>query len=126
MSKIIFTSEIMQNGDKNKISFKSPLMQSKYDEFDVYEFKEPSNNIMNRIEISKTTINIFAGSSTISMVLNEKLPIEYNTPSGSIILNSFLKKKNVIDNKIIFEYTLSEKEKLIGEYKITLEVINGK
>ena len=126
MSKIIFTSKIKQNGNENKISFKAKLIKSKYKDFDAYEFQEPSNNIMNRIEISKDKINIFAGQSTISMILNKKLPIEYCTPNGNIILNSFSKEKKNIDNKIIFKYTLSQKEKLIGEYEITLEVIDGK
>ncbi|MCR8613030.1 MAG: DUF1934 family protein [Mycoplasma sp.] len=117
----------MKNGDdKNKISFSSKLNQSLFGEFIVYEFTEPSNNVMNRIEYTDKDVNIFAGPSTINLSLKKRVGIEYNTPHGVLILHSYLEKLDKLENGVYFEYTLSNNDEEIGKYKITLEVSDEK
>jgi len=131
--KIKFSSIINQNGEINKIEFESKLLlnndkyessslKSYLDNFDIYEFIEPQNNVMNRIEISEDAINIFSGSSTINLKLGREIKINYNTQSGIVILTSYMNKLERNDNKVYFEYSLANKNEKIGEYSITLDI----
>ena len=119
---IKFHSEIEQGGQNNVIEFKSTVNVTKDGDFDVYEFKEPQQGIMNRIEVSKDTINIYAGSSTINLELNKVIKIEYATPSGTIYLSSLLLNLKKSKDKVNFEYSLSSGDSELGRYNLTLTI----
>lgn len=121
---IVFTSLITKQGEDNKIEFTAPVNVSKENGFDVYEFNEPSQNVANRIEVSAESINIFAGPSSINLVLNRKVQNEYQTPHGLIYFISELHKVELKDNGAIFSYTLSNVDDIIGNFDITLKTGN--
>ncbi|MGY6172296.1 hypothetical protein ACW95P_03060 [Candidatus Mycoplasma pogonae] len=120
--KIKFHSTITMNEKTNDISFDSDVIISKFNDFDVYEFSEPNNNIQNRIEVSSSQINIFSGPSSLFLVLNKEINVEYQLPNGSTVyFISFLKSLARTATEIVFDYTLSDlKNNLLGNYKITL------
>ena len=119
---IKFHSNIQQGDQDNVIEFKSSVNLTKDGVFDVYEFKEPQQGIMNRIEVSKDSVNIYAGSSTINLELNKIMKIEYATPSGTIYLNSLLLSLKKTKDKVNFEYTLSTIDTELGRYNLTLTI----
>jgi len=119
---ITFTSDINQNGNKDKIKFTSDVKISNYKDFKVFEFSEPSHGIQNRIEISSSSINIFAGPSTINLDLYKKTTIEYFTPQGSLYMQGELLDLISKNNEYFFHYKLTNGIDAVGEYKIKLEV----
>ena len=120
---INFKSKIDNNGVKNEIKFSSKVEISKYQVFDVFEFKEPSKNEMNRIEISDNKINIISGPSTIELELGNKIEIVYQIQNtGQINLHTMLHKLERDNNKVFFEYSLINENKIIGNYQIFLEL----
>ncbi len=121
--KINFISNIDHNGDKQEISFQSAVEVTKYEGLTSYEFKEPNMNVMNRIEVSETQVNIFAGSSSINLELNKSINIEYQTPNGTLLLDSFLEKMDCSNlDDVKFQYTLSQKDEIVGRYNINLKI----
>lgn len=120
--QITFTSIIKGQGDvDNKIQFTSELFKDQYEEFEVFEFMEPQNNVMNRIEVSDTALNIFAGPTTLNLELNKEIQNVFETGQGPFILNANLLKL-VRENQLTkLEYTLKSGSSLIGSYEITLE-----
>ncbi len=123
MSKILFKSNINHNGTKDEISFESEVQVGEFNNFITYEFKEPQNNMMNRIEVSDSKVNIFAGPSSINLELNKKIEIKYQTPHGELFLDSFMTKlNNKNKNNVEFEYSLSKGDEVLGNYKILLQI----
>ncbi|UVD81866.1 DUF1934 family protein [Mycoplasma iguanae] len=121
--KIKFSSLIKQEDNENKIEFEAPLKKEQWEEYDVYEFLEPQNNVMNRIEISDDKVNIFAGPASIFLELQNEVDIQFQTPQGIIIMKSFLEQLDKTQNSIKFNYSLKTKNnELIGHYKIHLEI----
>lgn len=122
--KITFKSTIThQESEPNIIEFTSPVEISKQDNsFNVYEFIEPQNKIMNRIEVSENVVNIFAGTSTIILSLGEPIKNEYETPEGNILFDAELHKLENNDHTILMEYTLSQLNKSFGNFKIELKL----
>lgn len=120
---ITFTSIIKgQNDEDNRIQFTSELTMDKYNEFDVFEFLEPQNNIMNRIEVSDNALNIFAGPTTLNLELNQDIENVFETGQGPFILVANLSKLDKKENNVFLEYTLKSGKTLIGSYEISLEV----
>ena len=119
---ITFTSDINQNGNKDKIKFTSEVIVSDYQDFRVFEFSEPSQGIQNRIEVSSSKVNIFAGPSTINLDLYNKTTIEYITPQGPLYMEGELIDLISKDNEYFFHYKLVNGVDAIGEYKIKLEI----
>ena len=117
---ISFHSIIDNDGKKQEIKFSSQVTISKYQNFDVYEFREPSQNQMNRIEIATNKINIIAGPSTLELELKKKVSILYSLGNSHVELETFLKKLENKNGVITFSYSLMNKEKIIGNYKIKL------
>ena len=117
---IKFHSEMEQGGEKNKVEFVAEGTVTKEMDFDVFEFKEPQQGIMNRIEVSDKVINIFAGTSTINLELDKILKIEYNTPAGVMYLSSLLISLKKIKDGVNFEYTISSGNNEVGRYNLTL------
>ena len=117
---IKFRSEMEQAGQKNEVEFVSDVKVTKELDFDVYEFKEPQQGLMNRIEVSDKIVNIFAGSSTINLELDKILNIEYKTPAGIMYLSSLLISLKKLDNGVNFEYTISSGKNEMGRYNLTL------
>lgn len=119
--KIKFISHIDQMGTKNEIAFTSEVTISQWNEFQVYEFLEPKNNVMNRIEVSSNAINIFAGTASIQLVLHQEIKTEYQVPSGTVFFKARLNKLEREENEINFSYQLNAiNGDLIGEYDIKL------
>ncbi|WKX02490.1 DUF1934 family protein [Candidatus Mycoplasma mahonii] len=117
---LTFTSNIEQNGQKNKIEFSSEVQVTREGNFKIYEFQDPSSGVFNRVEISNKFVNIFAGPSTINIALNKSLDNAFQTPAGLQTLNSYmteLKSGKGVDE---FTYTLSLNGTLFGKYNITL------
>ena len=117
---ISFHSIIDNDGKKQEIKFSSQVTISKYQNFDVYEFREPSQNQMNRIEIATNKINIIAGPSTIELELKKKVNILYSLGNSHVELQTFLKQLENKNGAITFAYSIMNKEKIIGNYKIRL------
>lgn len=123
--QIEFISKINQGDKENTIHFTAPVIVSKWEEFDVYEFIEVESNVANRIEISNQKVNIIAGIASIFLKLNEKLPFNYETSQGSIPMLSYLKKIIKQPNFINIEYDLMQNEEIIiGSFNITLKIID--
>ncbi len=121
--KIKFISNIRQGGETQTISFESSVQVGNYDSFQTYEFKEPSMQVMNRIEVSETHANIFAGQSTINLILDKTLKIQYQTPHGILLLDSHMSYMNCSDpNNISFQYSLSNDGEVVGSYEIKLQI----
>ena len=119
---ITFTSNIDQNGHKDKVKFTSDVITSDYEDFKVFEFSEPSQGVQNRIEISSSKVNIFAGPSTINLDLYKKTTIEYFTPQGSLYMQGELLDLQSKENEYFFHYKLINGIDAVGEYKITIEI----
>lgn len=120
--KIRFRSEIKNGEELNEIDFTSSVEISKMNDFIVYEFLEPQNNIMNRIEVSSNIVNIFAGPSTIVLSLNELIQNDYYTEAGVVMFDSKMNKLEISDNLIEFNYELGQINNLFGKFKIKLEI----
>ena len=119
---ITFTSHIEQNGEKNKIEFTSEVTVSKTDNFKIYEFKDPSSGVFNRIEVSNSKANIFAGASTINLELNKDVDNRFETPVGIQILKSHMTKLESESGREEFTYTLELNNQTLGSYNIILKV----
>lgn len=104
--KIKFKSTGSKDGENNVIEFDALVSIDKYEQFDTYEFLEPSQNIMNRIEVSQNEVNIIAGMNTIQLTLNEKVPNLYATDYGNIDLVFYMKKLERSENFYTFEYDM--------------------
>ncbi|BBU47638.1 hypothetical protein [Mycoplasmopsis felis] len=126
--KIKFHSLINQNDNENIIEFESESEYSKEYGYEVFSFYEPSNNVRNRIEISNDNINIYAGSTTVFLEYQKEvdfdLEIENNNRISSLQLTSHWFKKEFTNNSYLFKYSLSNDNSIIGEYEITLTVLN--
>lgn len=134
--KIKFKSTIFQNENENQIEFTAPVEVVNDGEFEILSFNEPSKNVANRIEISQQRINIFAGPTTIYLILDKNQTalnlFELMTPEGVGRELEFYTQ--VIDYKFenlkeyFFEYELFQKvnnDKLVmGNFKITLTIEN--
>ncbi|WP_322902001.1 DUF1934 family protein [Mycoplasmopsis felis] len=126
--KIKFHSLINQNDNENIIEFESESEYSKEDGYEIFSFYEPSNNVRNRIEISENKVNIYAGSTTVFLEYKKDvdfdLDIENNNKISSLKLTSHWFKKEFTNNSYLFKYSLSNDNSIIGEYEITLTVLN--
>ena len=91
-------------------------------EYDVYEFLEPQNKVMNRIEVSAKRINIFAGPSTVILVLNELIQNDYQTSQGTIMFDSEMKQLSIEKESIDFNYTLGQLNNPFGNFTINLKL----
>ena len=121
--KITFKSTIKNEGNEpNHIEFVAPVIISENDGFKIYEFVEPQNNIMNRIEVKDTIVNIFAGPSTIVLSLNELVQNEYYTNAGAVLFDSDLKSLDIKENEIKFKYSLGQLNNPFGEFEIQLKI----
>lgn len=120
---ITFTSEINNGTDKTeKIQFTAPLNTRIENNMRVFEFEEPQNKVMNWIEIGENNVNIISGPTTINLVLDTDIHIEYPTPAGTIHFTSKMSELEQSDDKVTFKYSLSQGQKVFGEFKITLEI----
>lgn len=119
---ITFTSNIKNQDETNKIEFTTPVVISEINEFKVFEFVEPQNNVSNRIEVSNKVVNIFAGPSTIVLSLDELIANDYNTPGGTIMFDSEMKELVIKEDEIMFEYTLGQVNNPFGDFKINLKI----
>lgn len=122
--KIKFKSLNKLTPDKNRFEFTSFVEIGEWDNFKTYEFIEPSNKVMNRIEVSDNKVNIIAGPSYLNLVLNEDVENQYQTDYGliNLVVNmSYLEFKK---NNINFAYKLYDIENVvIGDFVIELEFI---
>ena len=119
---ITFISNIKNNDSKNRIEFTAPVQISQMNEYEVFEFIEPSQNVANRIEVSEKNVNIFAGPSTINLELKELIRNEYTTINGNIFFDSFMDQLKIKENKIEFHYKLLQNNNAFGEFKIELNI----
>ncbi|CAM9108839.1 DUF1934 domain-containing protein [Mycoplasma marinum] len=120
--KIKFTSNISQAGETQQISFDAAVTIDTYQEFTTYEFKEPNMNVMNKIEVSETAVNIFAGPSSINLELNKTVAIQYQTPHGILLLNSHMSALTINEDNVKIQYSLANQEDIVGNYEIILEI----
>jgi hypothetical protein len=121
--KIIFKSIATLEKEKKIIEFQAPVKIINENNMKIFEFREPSKNIMNRIEISKKKVNIFAGPSTINLEINKMILNEYETIVGIIMFESFLKKIIFKKNDIKIFYYLSQNNKKFGNFEISIIII---
>ena len=119
---ITFTSLIKQGGEDNKIEFTSAVTVTEADGFKIYEFKDPSNGVFNRIEVSDKAVNIFAGSSTINLELNKRVDNRFETPVGIQILTSNMTKLESESGREELLYTLEMNGQMVGSYNIILMI----
>lgn len=120
---ITFTSEIKnETGKIEKIQFVAPVNTRIENSMRVFEFEEPQNKVMNWIEIGENNVNIISGPSTINLVLDTDIHIEYQTPAGAIHFTSKMSELKHSEDKVAFKYSLSQGQKTFGEFKITLEI----
>lgn len=123
---IKFESQITTGDNKNKVAFTAPVQISNWNDFKVFEFIEPSMKEQNRIEVSTTNVNIFSGPNTLNLALGEKIEIEYFIyNAGRVFFQSQLHYLDIKDEQIDFSYSLHNKEILIGEYHITLTLLEN-
>jgi hypothetical protein len=124
MKKIEFKSTINNQGKVSEIKFQNRVEILEYNNFLIFEFDDPKQNVKNRIEISEVMVNIFSGASSLNLELNKKIRIEYQTGSGIIILESFLHSVDLNDkNNIIINYSLFNASSIeVGKYKIELKI----
>ncbi|MGZ9800815.1 hypothetical protein ACXYRK_03835 [Mycoplasma sp. AC1221] len=126
--KINFKSTTKQNGESKDIDFISVLDYEFDDGYHILTFSEPSQGIRNRIEISETNINIYAGATTVYLKYQKEfkflLDLEgYNWRNQAIELVSNWFYKNFADDLFEFTYTLAKDGQLLGEYAINLTLI---
>lgn len=129
--KLNFKSVALQNNNPVNIEFTTELTREVEGEYDVLSFIEPSRKVANRIEISKKRINIFAGSTTLILKLNEwfgnPFVVSQNGKTQEITFFTFLKELDY-DNqlqryKIVYDLSTSNNlEKAIGHFTIILEI----
>ena len=120
---ITFKSTIKrENEEDTVIEFEAPVEITTMAEYSVYEFLEPQNKVMNRIEVSPQRVNIFAGPSTVILVLNELIQNDYFTPQGTIMFDSELKELNIEKDKIHLQYTLGQLNNPFGNFHINLKI----
>ena len=110
------------NDDKNVIEFTAPVKKSFEHNMDIYEFVEPEHKVMNRIEVSKERVNIFAGPSSINLELDKSVANSYQTPGGLLYFNSFLDKVNIKGNISQFSYSLIQNNTKIGDFNIKITI----
>lgn len=121
--KITFTSLIIDAQKKeSRFHFSAPLVIGKWNEFVVYEFVEPSNQELNRIEVSQDAVNIIAGPNTINLELEKDIDVLYKTNVGEIIFTSRLNKLKMQEDEVEFNYSLSDHGNEIGNYTIKLNI----
>ncbi|MCK5867443.1 MAG: DUF1934 family protein [Mycoplasmataceae bacterium] len=120
---ITFKSTIKRENEEDTIiEFEAPVEITKMNEYNVYEFLEPQNKIMNRIEVSEKRVNIFAGPSTVILVLNELIQNDYYTQEGTIMFDSEMKELKIEKETIDFSYTLGQLNNPFGEFNINLKI----
>ena len=119
---ITFKSNINNNNEIKKIEFTSIVSISKMNEFKVFEFKEPQHNIMNRIEVSQDKVNIFAGSSTVMLSLDEIITNDYQVNGTNLFFESKMYQLSMENNNINFKYHLMQSNKIFGEFDILLKI----
>ncbi|QSF13748.1 hypothetical protein [Mycoplasma sp. Mirounga ES2805-ORL] len=129
--KIKFHSEALQVNNPQIIDFEAEATYEMFvddedkelTEYHTYQFKEPKMNESNRVEISAKKINIFAGPTTLSMVLNQKHANSYIKVDGQkLVLYSNLSKVDLEPKTKSFEYSLfSANDEKIGDFKISIE-----
>lgn len=119
---LTFKSKMNNQEKENNVEFSALATVSNYEDFIVYEFVEPSEKIMNRIEISENKVNIMTGPNTLQMELANKIQNEYFIQDNNkIYFDVLLHKIKKSKNKIFFKYSLINNEnRTIGEYEITL------
>ena len=116
-----FKSKISNPGQEDQdIEFKAKVEVSDYEQFKAFEFIEPSQGVMNRIEVSDNAVNIFAGPSTINLVLGQTVINEYHTPQGAIYFQSKLISLVSDPVRYTFMYKLSQADSLFGTFEIEL------
>ena len=120
---IQFISNIKQGENDNKIDFTALVNISSYEGLVAYEFKDPSTDVLNRIEVSEEAINIFIAQNTINIKLNKMCNVNYDTPQGMIVFQSFGKKFEIKKDNIKFEYNLEQNGNTLGEYFIELKIL---
>lgn len=122
--KIKFKSLNKLTPDKNRFEFTSFVEIGEWDNFKTYEFIEPSNKVMNRIEVSDNKVNIIAGPSYLNLVLNEDVENQYQTDYGLINLAVNMSYLEIKKDNINFAYKLYDIENVvIGDFVIELEFI---
>lgn len=122
--KIKFKSLNKLTPDKNRFEFTSFVEIGEWDNFKTYEFIEPSNKVMNRIEVSDNKVNIIAGPSYLNLVLNEDVENQYQTDYGLINLVVNMSYLEIKKDNINFAYKLYDIENVvIGDFVIELEFI---
>ncbi|UUD36011.1 DUF1934 family protein [Mycoplasmopsis citelli] len=134
--KIKFKSTVFQNDNQKEIEFTAPLELTKEGEFEVFSFNEPSKNVANRIEISNERINIFAGPTTLYIVLDPNQSalnvFELMTPEGvgreMDLYTQIIKHEFDFGKEYFFEYELFSKNQnqrdIIGNFKIKMTIEN--
>lgn len=120
-----YSTIIQKDTEPQKIQFTSDAKKSKYKEFDVLEFKDPKDNIQNRIEYNDTQVTIFTGPSTLALKLKEDLEINYEMAGGVVTFISNMQELKTSDDKLEFKYTLSHNGKILGNYHIEIEIKNS-
>ncbi|WP_051599893.1 DUF1934 family protein [Mycoplasma elephantis] len=120
--KINFKSISNANGQENIIEFTSFVDIDKYEDFDVYEFLEPSNKVMNRIEVKDDAINIISGVSFLELELGKKIKNRYKTEHGFLDLIIETTKIKNSKNNIEFSYDMLDQEKKIASFTIFLKI----
>ncbi|QGZ97307.1 hypothetical protein GE118_00630 [Mycoplasma sp. NEAQ87857] len=133
--KINFKSTILaQNTDEpNVIQFTAEVEKTSNEEYQVYDFREPSENIRNRIEIShdQKRINIFAGTVYVELLWQQEahFTLSVTGPENQLIempITSVWNKKEFSENKYSFEYELFAPNGLeqmkLGDYHIVLTI----
>ena len=123
---VTFRSLITLDEKEDKFEFTAPLYISKWEDFDVYEFKDPSTGSQSRIEVAGNQVNIMAAHNTINLSLGQDVNVEYASDpmrSNVVYFISHLINLNQTEDNINFTYTLSETNgKLIAEYNINLDI----
>ncbi|WP_025755117.1 DUF1934 family protein [Mycoplasmopsis cricetuli] len=135
--KIKFQSHTLQNGKENNIEFTSNGEFIFENGFDIITFTEPTYNISNRIEISSKRINIFAGPTTLYLILDKNQSalnlFEKHVGTGSVktgtnqefeVFTQILDHQFKTGKQYFFSYELFQKvnseKNVIGKFDITL------
>ena len=120
---INFKSIIHQNNEDKTIEFTSELKVSNEFGFDVLEFKEPQAGVMNRIEISDRFVNIFAGTSTLNLELDNPITVQYQLGDQMINMITNMTSLTISDTVKEFEYNIQNPSgELLGSYHLTLTI----
>ncbi|WP_027120785.1 DUF1934 family protein [Mycoplasmopsis lipofaciens] len=129
--KIKFKSIQHQNDEKNTIEFEANAHYEKFLDnltninYHVYQFREPSQNIMNRIEINEKQVNIMAGDTTLNIPFGIKAANSFIKVNGQeFIIYTEMHNISIEKIKKEFSYSLySSSHELIGKFELSIEEI---